>query len=61
MKIKKTSNNFTYEEIDAKQFLNFGLKNLKKNPYFFLKKNTINELKKKKLFRFKKFKIKEFE
>lgn len=61
MKIKKTSNNFTYEEIDAKQFLSFGLKNLKKNPYFFLKKNTINELKKKKLFHFKKFKIKEFE
>ena len=61
MEIKRTSDNFTYEEIDAKQFLNYGLKNLKKNPYFFLKIKTINELKKRKLFHFKKFKIEEFE
>jgi aminoglycoside 3-N-acetyltransferase len=58
---KRTINNFVYEEIDAKQFLIYGLKKLKKNPYFFLKKNTIFALKKKKLFNFKKFKIEEFE
>ena len=58
---KKTPSNFTYEEIDAKKFLTFSLKKLKKNPYFFLKKSTILALKKKRLLNFKKLKREKFE
>ena len=61
LKTKKTNNGFEYEEIDAKNFLNYGLLKLKKDPYFFLKKKSINMLKIKKKYNLKKLTIKEFE
>jgi len=61
LKNKRTKSGFLYEEIDANKFLNFGLKKLTKNPYFFLKKKTITMLKIQKKSILKKFLIKEFE
>jgi aminoglycoside 3-N-acetyltransferase len=54
LKNNKANNGFVYEEIDAKKFLKYGLEKLKKNPYFFLTKKTINMLKIKKKYNFKK-------
>ena len=44
LKIKKTKNNFIYEECDAKDFFNFSLEKIKKNPLYFLSDETINFL-----------------
>lgn len=61
LKIKKTKNNFNYEEIDAKKFKDLILRKIKTNPYFLLSKKTIINLKKNKFLNHKKFQIEQFE
>lgn len=61
LNLKKTESGFPYEEIDAFNFLKFGINKMKKNPYYFLTKATIKKLKKLNLYNKKKFKIKDFE
>ena len=61
LKIKKTKNNFIYEECDAKDFFYFSLQKIRKNPLYFLSENTINFLNSKKILKKGKIKIENFE
>ena len=61
LKVKKTENNFIYEECDAKDFFYFFLKKLKKNPFYFLSEKTVNFLNSKKIVNKGRVKIENFE
>ena len=43
LNLKKTESGFPYEEIDAFNFLKFGINKMKKNPYYFLKQISKNK------------------
>jgi len=61
LKVKKTENNFTYEECDAKDFFYFSLQKIKKNPFYFLSEKTVNFLNSKKILKKGRVKIENFE
>ena len=61
LKVKKTENNFLYEECDAKDFFYFSLQKIKKNPLYFLSEKTINLLNSKKILKKGRLKIENFE
>ena len=61
LKLKKTKNNFKYEECDAKDFFYYSLEKIKKNPLYFLSDKTINFLYENNILKNGKVKIESFE
>ena len=61
LKVKKTKNNFSYDECDAKDFFYFSLEKIKKNPLYFLNKKTINFLNSNKILKKGRIKLENFE